>query len=174
MPSLRKVGEKLGVSDTTIADWIAHYSEYFSNSATKTGRARSLTENDLDILATIANASHDGLNRDDITEKLAAGDRIEFTGTILGTDTRMIPAAAAESMIDATEIRTELEITKSALNKALNTIETERKDHKKELHEASESYKSEVQDLQKQIAELQHKLGLAEGELNYRRQLDDK
>lgn len=142
------IARLLGVSSTTIREWIARFPDFFSEQRTK---QRQYTEADMLTLATIANLSADGHSLAEIENKLATGYRVEHPGVSnLGIDTRMIPAAAVEQMIDASELRTELEITKSERDKLAELLEVERGEHqntRKELEQKKDVLNDRINQL---------------------------
>jgi DNA-binding transcriptional MerR regulator len=152
---IKDILSKLNITNTTLKNWIDRFAGYFSETAKQ--RNRSFTQEDLDLLATIAKLSASGLTYDAIEKHIAMGEREIFEDTTLGTDTRMIPAAVVEQVVDSTKIMIELEKTKSELAKALDMLETER---------------GRVETLQREVRELERALGRAEGELEYRRKQD--
>lgn len=153
-----------GVSNTAIQNWTSHYADILSD---KRGKHRYYNEKDVLILATVAKLSADGFSHEKIREKIDAGELVESpTEANFGVDTRMIPAAAVEQIVDSTELKVELEQIKYERDRLLDTVQ--------ELKRGMSDKDDEIKALNAQIQELQHKLGLAEGELLYRRKLDDK
>ena len=97
---------------------------------------------------------------EEIDEKLKNGYRVDHPGVAnFGVDRRLIPTAAAESMIDA-----------SALHQQVENLEKERD----RLLDALEKERVTNDSLQQQIAELNYKLGRAESLLEYLQSKDDK
>ena len=124
-------------------------------------KQRAFTEDDLLILATIATLSTEGLNYENIRSRLEDGYRVEHPGAAnFGVDTRMVPAAAVEQIIDATEIKTELAQVKAERDKLLEMIEREQSE-KRDLQ-------SKIDLLQNEIRQLSERLGRAEGRLEER------
>lgn len=161
-----------GVSDKTIRDWIEVFADFFSEDAQGLrSKQRNYSEADILTLATIAKYSVEGLSRAHIKEKLLSGDRVEHPGVAnFGVDTRMVPAAAVEQIIDSTEVRIELEQMRAERDKLLSLLEHERH----ESREREERLRIEIKNLQEQMILLQRELGRAEGELSYRRELEKK
>lgn len=158
-----------GVSNTTIKNWVDRFPDYFSDAAKAVNqRQRAFTESDILTLATIAQLSQqEHLAYEQIEDRLGAGYRVDDPGIAnFGVDTRMVPAAAVEQMIDSTEIRMQLEQVKAERDKLVDML-SESQGRELQLLEKNEQ-------LQREIRELERKLGQAEGELNYRRQLDEK
>ena len=151
----QQLSAKLGVSHTAIYRWIDRFGDFFSEGA-KASR-REYTQADLDMLATIAKLSHDGLKYDAIEKRLLDGERVSFENTTFGTDSRMIPAAAVEQIIDSVEIKTELAQIKAERDKLIELVE--------KADAEKRDLQSKVDQLQSQIADLQNKLGRAEGRL---------
>lgn len=159
---IKDLAAKLNTTHTSISNWIKRFDLYFSDNVKQ--RNRSFTQEDLDLLATIAKLSASGMSYDLIEQQLQSGERVNFEDTTLGTDTRMVPAMAMEQMIDATEIRMELERTRSDLARALDMLETERS--------TSDTLRDKIDALQQEIRTLERELGRAQGELDYRRSKD--
>lgn len=161
-----------GVSPETVRQWTEVYAEFLTgNAQAKNTRHRLYMESDILVLATVARYSADGLSRAHIREKLLAGERVEHPGVAnFGVDTRMVPAAAVEQLIDATELRIELEQIKAERDKLLELLERERAEHR----EREEALRTELKAVQEKIAALQRELGRAEGELNYRREIEKR
>ncbi|MFP4320838.1 MAG: MerR family transcriptional regulator [Anaerolineales bacterium] len=148
-----------GVSITTIQNWINEFGDHLSDPAKKIGaKQRSFNEDDVLVLATVASLSADGLNYDTIRKRLADGERVEHPGVAnYGVDTRMIPTAAVEQLIDATELKIELEQIKAERDKLLSMLERS-EDEKTAL-------RAKVDELQAEMANLRERLGRAEGRL---------
>lgn len=184
------LSKQFGVSQTTITRWIDTFEEFFSKGARRIEtKQRTYNEEDILILATIATLSIEGLPHVDIRQRLKNGERVEHPGIAnFGVDVRMVPAATVEQVIDSTEIRIELEQIKAERDKLadllanaqlnlrqvqerLDKVESERRE---ELMRWEAQRREEINQLKDEIAQLQHRLGRAEGELNYRRELDEK
>lgn len=168
--------KQFGVSDSTIRRWVREFTKFLTESNSK---HRSFTSDDFIVMATINHLSNQGYTLDAIRGRLDEGYRIEniSTETVGYSDGRMVPAAAVEQIIDSSELRVELEQVKS--DKTILTLQLQ--DARQELVELREKYeqqgrghKEELETLNNKIQELQHRLGLAEGELLYRRKLDEK
>lgn len=144
---INEITAKLGISPQSLSNWIKRHDTFFSEGAKL--KRRQLTERDLDILATINRLSNDGVSHEDIANQLANGELDSFEDVTVGIDMRMIPTMAAEQMIDASQIRKELELKETALIKAQEQIIS--KDNL-------------ILELKDEIAELKHKLGRAEAE----------
>lgn len=157
-----------GVSSTTIVKWIKVFEAYLSEGARKTdSKQRSFTEEDVIVLGSIAKLSAEGLGYDAIHAKLEEGFRVERPEvTNWGVDRRMVPAAALEQVIDSTDMRVELEQVKSERDKLAELL-GQSNDQLRELREKYDQ-------LQEEIKTLQRQLGLAEGELNLRRDQEKK
>lgn len=161
---IKDLAAKLNTTHTSISNWIKRFEDYFSENAK--ARNRTFTQEDLDTLATIATLSAKGLDYSAIERELATGERETFEDTTPGIDTRSIPVVAVEQMIDAAEIRMELEQTRSDLARAMDIIREERT--------ANQRLQEKIDTMQEKIERLQHALGKAEGELEYRRNLDKR
>jgi len=163
-----------GVSDTTIRSWVREFSDFFSKSHTK---QRTYTDEDVQVLATVAKYSHAGYQLSHIRERLEAGERVENPGEVsYGVDTRLVPAAAMEQMIDATELRIELEQIKSErdrLVELLDKSEEQKESLRREVKDLQEEMRQEVKRLQGEISNLQRELGRAEARAEiYKEDLD--
>jgi len=145
----KQLEAKLNVSHTTIYKWIKRFDSYFSDAA-RSGR-REYSQEDLDILATIASLSIEGLNYDAIEKRLDSGERVAFEETTLGVDSRMIPAVAVEQMLDATEIRIELEQVRAERDKLYSMLEEIKADFSKE-REKNEALLREMGQIQERAA----------------------
>lgn len=150
-----QIASALGVSDDTIRNWLARYPAYFEQ---RHSRQRSYTEADYAILATIASLASDGKSTAEIEAMLKSGFRVDSANTTApGVDIRLMPAAIVEQLIDSAELRIELEVLKSDHAKTLDLLAQSNAENKT-LHEA--------------ITKLNREIGRLEGELNYRKQLD--
>jgi DNA-binding transcriptional MerR regulator len=152
-----------GVSSEAIRQWTEVFAEFLSDDAqAKNMRQRLYNETDVLVLATVARYSADGLSRAHIREKLAAGDRVEHPGIAnYGVDTRMVPAAAVKQLVDATELRIELEQIKAERDKLIEMLDSERT----QSRERDIQLRAEIKNLQDQVVQLQRELGRAEGRL---------
>lgn len=149
-----------GVSNTTIKNWIDRFPAFFSENAhAKNQRQRNFTEEDVLLLATIAQLSQqEHLTYEQVEDRLKSGYRVDNPGVAnYGVDTRLIPAAAVEQLIDSSEIKIELERTKSELNRALELLTEER--------QRNTEKDKRIEELQDKIQLLQRELGRAEGRL---------
>jgi len=160
-----KIGETatlLGVSDNTVRNWVSEFEDFFSPNARKErGRQRTFTEADVLVLATIATLRNDALEFSEIQKRLNAGFRVEHPGVAnFGVDTRMVPTAAVEQLIDATELRIELEQVRVERDKLLDMIEQ----LQFRLEKAETSHKAETTTLQKRIEDLIERAARAEME----------
>lgn len=167
----KQLAYKLNVSHTTIYKWVDRFAEFFTDGAKS--RRREYTQADLDILATIAKLSADGLNYDAIERALQDGQRESFENTTLGTDTRMVPAAAVEQIIDSTELRTEL-ATITAERDALREQLDELVERAARYEQERDASNKQVQELLKQIADMERELGRAETEAKILREQQGK
>jgi len=161
-----------GVNEATIRNWTEQFSGFLSNSARKinTGQ-RMFDESDMLVMATVASLRNENVSLEDIQHRLEAGERVEHPGVAnFGVDTRMVPAAAVEQIIDATELKTELAQVKAAYQQALEILDRERVQH----GQAREKFENKIDALQEEIKKLQREIGQLEGELNYRRSLEEK
>jgi len=157
---------QFGVSDTTIRRWTTEFSDYLSDEATKKDhRNRSYTSADFLVLATIRELSKEGLGLNSIREKLDSGYRVdEPTPNVVGyQDGRLVPAAVVEQIIDATEIRIELEQVKADRDRLLRMLEDAQQELKN-AREKEETAKQKVESLQERIQELQREVGRMEGQ----------
>src|SRR5690606_19128919 len=112
---------------------------------------RSYSEEDAQVLATINYLVNTGLNHEAIAKQLASGERVDHL------DTRMIPVHGAQQIIDASEIRHELEIMRAERDKLSELIE----DLKVELSES----RGEVKDLLREMAQVQERAARAEAQV---------
>jgi DNA-binding transcriptional MerR regulator len=152
-----------GVSSEAIRQWTEVFAEFLSDEAqAKNTRQRLYNDTDVLVLATVARYSADGLSRAHIREKLTNGERVEHPGIAnYGVDTRMVPAAAVEQLVDATELRIELEQVKAERDKLLEMLDNERTQGR----ERDTQLRNEIKLLQDQVVQLQRELGRAEGRL---------
>jgi len=165
-----------GISESTVRRWTKEYEEFFSESS---GRQRSFTHSDFLVIATILELAKQNFPLNHIRQRLAEGYRVEDnTAYTAGyTDGRMVPAAAVEQIIDGTELRVQLEQIIYERDRLLETIQTLRhtQEEMEEKYEERLAEKdSQLRQLQDRMAELQRELGRAEGELNFRREIDKR
>lgn len=163
------IARKLGVSSKTVRDWVIEFSEHFSESKTK---QRIYTAEDYAILATIAKYSHEGHNLKSIREKLEDGERVSPEDDITyGLDTRMVPAASVEQMIDATEIRISLERVTYERDKLFEDmrglqqkLEDQRQAYETKLESQRQTYESKMGEMEKDIRKMLERIGRAEAQ----------
>lgn len=173
-----QVSTLLGVSEPTIKSWIERYSEQFSDGAKKgSGLQRVFTDQDILVLATIAHARNAGENFDHIGTRLKNNDLVDNPSAAnFGVDTRMVPAAQVDTIIESSQQRLELERQLATISSELESIsqerdrllsalETERTEHRQQLVEKDQK----IETLHQQIAELKERVGRAEMEAELRR-----
>lgn len=150
------IARYFGVSERAVQRWVKEFEKYLTPSNT---RHRVYSDDDMRVLAVVAKYSHESKTYDEIRERLEAGERVESEDLtpLYGSDTRMIPAAALEATLDATEIRVELESVKLERDRLIEDLEAERSAH--------DQTRQKVEELQNQLAALQRELGRAEGRL---------
>lgn len=151
---------QFGVSETTIRRWTATFEHYLSDLATKKdGHARQFTSNDFLVLATIHCLTKEGHSFAEVHGKLKSGYRIEDTGAATAgyEDGRLVPAAVVDQIIDAAQIRVELEQVKGHRDRLLELLQ--------KAQEKEELTQKEVKELRDRIEQLQRDLGRAEGRL---------
>lgn len=157
--------KQFGVSHTTITRWVNEFAEYLSESAKGVNqKQKTFTSDDFLVIATIHQLSVDGLSLVEIGGKLKSGYRVEnITSATIGYDDgRMVPASAMEQIIDATGVAAELMAVKSERDKLVDMLEaSQEKLTEKEI---------EIRALNDRIADLQYRLGQAEGELKLRQE----
>jgi len=161
--------KQFGVSDQTIRHWVAEFSAYLSDGAKKKGARQSVfNSDDFIILATVQSLSSEGHSFKLIHQKMEEGYRVEniSAATVGYDDGRVVPAAAVEQIIDSAELRTELEVIKSERDELRMRVQ--------KLKNVLEETQVENKSLLKELGELRERLGRAEGELSYRRELDSK
>ena len=152
MTTTGDLARTFGKSNNAIKGWIKKHKVYFSEGAQGIGnRNRTFNDNDIQLIGTINSLVNEGLNHDAIGKRLAEG----YRETDIGRD--VVPVTDAKQIIDASTIRQELEFVKAERDRLLE--ERDKSDAKVEL-------------LIEKVRELTHELGLAEGELNYRRSKD--
>ena len=160
------------VTSQTIRDWIERYGKFFSEDAQGINRKYAeINSDDFIVLATIYELSRgdDKLSHEEIKQKLADGFRVdEQEAYTLEPD--MIPSPIVESIIDAAEIRVELEKTKSELERALTILENERQQHGEQVARLE----AKIDDLQQQIGELRERAASAETEAKMLREQQEK
>lgn len=153
------VAKLFGVSNTTINQWQRRFAGYLSE---KKGRQRIYDQNDVLVLATVARLSADGHSLAEINNQLEDGYRVEDVGAAnFGIDHRMIPAAAVEQIIDAAELRTELEQVKAERDKLAVFFQNAQETAAKWEEKHNES-SAKITELQDKIATLERQLGRAE------------
>lgn len=163
--------KKFGVSDATIRRWASTFNTFLS---TGEGRHRNFTYDDFLVMATIHQLSGQGYTLELIQQKLKDGYRIEENSIdqIGYPDGRMVPAAVVEQVIDASEIRVQLEQIKSDRDRLITLLQQaqEKLDQmEREARQREEAIRREkdtqIEALQSEIKELQRALGRAEGRL---------
>jgi len=172
---IKELLQQLGTTNTTLARWITEFDSFFSTGAKQ--RQREFTEEDFGVLAAIAKLSRDGMNYDAIRSRLAAGYRESLSTVNFGVDTRLVPAAAMEQIIDSAELKVELENIRQDRDRLVAYVERLEKqldDKDKKMEQIRDTYSAQIVELHKQITELSERAGKAEGELNYRRELDKR
>lgn len=165
--------KQFGVSAQTIHRWVIEFSDFLSDSGKGVGvRQKSFSADDFLVMATIHQLSLDGTAFTTIKERLQEGYRVESTvAASMGyEDGRLVPAAVVEQVIDSVEIRVELEQVKAERDKLVEMLEETRE----KLEAAETARRDEVKALNERLIELQRLLGQAEGELNIRREQDQK
>jgi len=152
MTTTGDLARTFGKSNNAIKGWIKKHSVYFSEAAQGIGnRNRTFNENDILLIGTINSLVNEGLNHDAIGKRLADG----YITKDIGRD--VIPVSDAKQIVDASVIRQELEFVKTERLRLIDERNT---------------YKNKVDKLTEEIKQLTKELGLAEGELHYRRQQD--
>ena len=154
MTTTGDLARTFGKSNNAIKGWIKKHSVYFSEAAQGIGnRNRTFNDNDILLIGTINSLVNEGLNHDAIGKRLAEG----YITEDIGRD--VIPVSDAKQIVDASIIRQELEFIKAERNR---------------LIEERDEFKDKVEGLTEEIKQLTKDLGLAEGELRYRRSQDNK
>lgn len=149
--------KKFGVSDQTIRRWAGEFEDYLSE---QTGRHRVYTADDYIVMATINYLYNDeGLNTNGVRDKLKSGFRVDEDdiATIGYSDGRMVPAAAVEQLVDASEVRVALERMTAERDRLLDQLEQLQSDHKQEkvkLESKIDELQQEVRDLSREIIDL--------------------
>lgn len=145
----------LGVSAKTIRVWSDAYDDLLTVQKTK---QRVFTEEDILVLSTVATLYHDGHSHPAIREKLDQGYRVEDPSVAnFGVDTRVVPAAAVEQLIDGAEMRVELERITNERDRLLELLESER-DENKSLKDENKELQVEIRELNKEIKALYERL----------------
>ena len=167
------IARRLGVSPKAIRDWISEFDAYFNESPTK---QRVYSEEDYIVLATIAKFSHQGYGYASIHEKLKDGERVDVSEDITyGIDTRMIPAASVEQMMDATEVRLQLERVTTERDRLVEMVEdlqhqveqkldSQKQEYETKLDRQRDDYERKQDSLQKEIRVLLERVGRAEAQ----------
>lgn len=154
-----------GCSLTTIQNWCHEFDDYLIPSKSK---HRVYTEADVLTLATVAKLSTDGLNYSAIRERLKEGYRVDNPSEAnFGVDTRMIPAAAVEQIVDSTGLRVELEAVKNErdlLAASVNELKQELSRMRQNYDTKEAERNQKIDTLQEQIRQLERDLGRAETE----------
>lgn len=162
--------EKLfGVSATTIRNWIAEFEAYLSEAARKLNtKQRAFTEDDILLLATVAKLSAEGLGYTEIHERLKSGERVDHPQIAnWGVDTRMVPAATVEQVIESAEIRIELERARAERDQAFKALD-QALQRLSEAEDRDQTAQQTIQSLQREIADLRERVGRAEAVLEER------
>jgi len=170
----------LGVSSNTIRNWTNEFKDYLSNAATNVNaRQRIYNDRDVLVIGTIAQLSGAGSTYSEVHSKLSNGYRIESLENVAGgIDTRVIPAAAVEQMIDATEVRLELERVSAERDKLLDMVQglqtqlqEEQERFKAELEAARNEKTEELTKRQEQVETLLERVGRAEAQVELLKEL---
>lgn len=150
-----------GVGVTTIKNWVDEFGEFLSDGARGVeSRHRHFTQSDFIIMATIAELSQrQKYPYSVIRERLQQGYRVDnpTAATVGYEDGRLVPAAAVEQIVDAAELRVELEQIKADRDKLLSLLEEARKD--------SKEWRERYHELERELRETQRLLGRLEGRL---------
>jgi DNA-binding transcriptional MerR regulator len=163
---------KFGVSGTTIRRWTETYKEFLSIEARgHDSRQRTITESDYLVLATINKLSNERASTEEIKTKLREGFRVEVEdiATIGYVDSRLVPAAVVEQVIDASELLEKVQDKLEATEEKLAVVE-------KESRLREEALRHEKESLEKELRELMLRVGKAEGkleEIEYNRRLKE-
>lgn len=165
---------QLGISATTISNWINEFGDYFSERARlEKGRRRVLDENDVLILATISRLSHEGNTYAGIHEQLSNGYRVDSPNDVnYGVNRAVVPAEVVEQVVDSAKIVVELETTKRQLEKALADAEKweqRYEDAARERKADADKYQEKIDALMREIADLKERIGAAEREVQLKR-----
>jgi DNA repair exonuclease SbcCD ATPase subunit len=156
-----------GVGVTTIKNWVDEFGDFLSDGAkAESTRHRYFNESDYLVMATIAQLSQrDKLPYKVIHDRLKEGYRVEDTSaaTIGYEDGRLVPAAMVEQVIDASEIKAELEAIRLDRDRLAEMLE------KRDQQLAEKD--ARISQLQDRIAELSERAGKAEGRLEQIEQL---
>lgn len=146
-----EVAERLGVSDNTIRNWSREYIGYLSEQGAgrQLGATREFTQEDVLVLATIAEYRRTGLTHEQISALLDEGKR-----------TNLIPppvAASEERVRESVELTTRDQAEIEILQAQLNMLQVQFANN---LQEREDAIKAEREALQR-IDELHHELGEA-------------
>ena len=154
-----------GVSESTIRRWVKEFESVLDP---QRGKHRNFTQNDFLVMATVKKLADDGLTFRAILRQLEEGYRVEDTAseTMGYSDGRMVPAAAVEQIIDASEIRVELEVIRAERDRLLDLANR--------LESKNEEMSTRIVELERELGNLQRELGRAETEARMLREQQDK
>lgn len=175
------IAQNLGISTNTIINWVKRYPNFFSGAAKSTNaKQRMFTDEDVLVLRTINHLRNEGVNLDAIEEELADGYRVEDSQAgIGGVQTRLVPAAAVESIVDASQLRSQLDNVTQERDRLLelleeareqekelrSKLEAQQQDAQQKIEKLREDAQQKIDSLQSQLLDLYMRLGLAEGRL---------
>jgi len=153
-----QVAEQFGITTQALRDWIKDYGEYLSDSAKAVNsRFAEIKEGDFLVLATVHNLVHkEKMAHKDAKVRIASGYRIDDIEAYQ-IEPDFVPVPAVEQLIDATDIRINLEqVTKERdmLRELLDREHTE----KRELQEEIRQLNDEIKKLHREIGRLEGKL----------------
>jgi DNA-binding transcriptional MerR regulator len=150
-----ELARRLGVHINTIRLWTGEYAPYLSESAIGKGRTRrNLSDRDALILATVAELRNQGLTHERVVEALDAGRLVES-----------LPEAPSPEEIEARE-RVAL-IPVADLHRALDQIRVMQSEIERLIQERDKA-QIDREAANQQIAELQHRIGMLEGQVSER------
>lgn len=159
-----QLAQLLGVSASTIQNWLREFDTFFDK---RYGSQKVFNDQEVIVAATINKLSSEGLGYQEIKAKLQSGYRVDSPSeAAFGVDTRMVPAAAMEQIIDASELRIKLDNLQHDYDHLIKMLA--------DANEENKALRQRVDELHDKIIDLNRALGKAEGELEFRRSLDRK
>lgn len=147
------LAERLNTHPNTIRAWAREYSDFLSDKAN--AARRSYSEDDALVIATVANLRESGLLHEQIEQSLQNGTRVNSVPELPTPEEQA--ARESISLVPSSEYQRIID--------RVQTLQGELEQARQERDNAIEQWQLGTTELNKRIAELEHNLGIAQGEL---------